>query len=299
MMFTLPKPNGGFEWVQLAAGPALVCRPLEPHAAHLLTTSGWQLGLPSASSDEAWVELADAIEVGPSRLARVRQVHGAATVVHREGGRAADNGLLRPVEGIADIILSDAADLAVAVQTADCLPLLIADRRTGAVAAVHAGWRGLALSVPVVAVEGLATEFGSRPDDLMAAVGPAIGACCYEVGEDVRASFREAGFAPSQLARWFTIDPVPSSGNASMPTLSSHRRVNHFFFDGWRVAREQLESAGVPAAQVFVAGLCTASHPGVLSSYRRDGSAAAGRMAAVIRRRPRPSPRSQADRRGR
>jgi polyphenol oxidase len=281
MMFTLPKPNGGFEWVQLPAGVALVCRPLEPYAAHFFTTRGWQLGSPSASRDEAWHELAGAIEVGPSQLARVHQVHGAAAVVHRSGDAATDHDTSR---ADADIVLSDAGALALAVQTADCLPLLIADRRTGVVATAHAGWRGLALSVPVVAIERLANAFGSRPADLMVAIGPAIGACCYEVGEDVRARFQEAGFAPPQLARWFTSDPASSPGNPPMPFLPTTRRANHWFFDGWRAARDQLESAGVPAGQVLVAGVCTASHAGVCCSYRRDG-ASTGRMAAVIRAR--------------
>lgn len=283
MMFTLPKPNGGFEWVQLPAGAALVCRPLEALAAHLLTTRGWQLGSPSARSDDAWQELAHAIEVGPSQLIRVRQVHGDATVVHREGEPVTDH----EKSAEADVILSDAHEVALAIKTADCLPLLIADRRTGAVAAAHAGWRGLALSVPRVAVERLAGEFGSRPADLIAAVGPAIGACCYEVGGDVRARFEEAGFDSPRLARWFTRDPLPSRGNPSMPSLSSTRRADHWFFDGWQAARDQLESAGVPADQVYVAGLCTASHADVFCSYRRDGRAA-GRMAAAIRRRRRP-----------
>ena len=284
MMFTLPKPNGGFEWVQLAAGPALVCRPLEAHAAHFLTTRSWQLGLPSPLADDAWREVARGIEVGDSNLARVRQVHGAATVVHRQGDAAADRDASRAE---ADILLSDAGGMALAIKTADCLPLLIADRRTGVVAAAHAGWRGLALSVPVVAVERLASEFGSRPAELIVAIGPAIGACCYEVGEDVRARFEDAGFDSPQLTRWFMSEPAPSPGNLSMPALASTRRANHWFFDGWQAARDQVESAGVAADQILVAGLCTASHAAEFCSYRRDG-AAAGRMAAVIRCRPRP-----------
>jgi hypothetical protein len=284
MMFTLPKPSGGFEWVQLPAGPALVCRSLEPYAAHFFTTRGWKLGSPSVSPYEAGNEVAQAAAVGPLDLVLVRQVHGAAAVVHRDGDTAADGGAPR---GEADIILSDAGDVALAIQTADCLPLLIADRRTGAVAAAHAGWRGLALSVPAVAVERLAGEFGSRLDDLIVGIGPAIGACCYEVGEDVRARFHEAGFDASQLARWFRSDPVASSDNPPMPSLPTTRRPGHWFFDGVQAARDQLESAGVPARHVFAAGLCTASHGAAFCSYRRDGSGA-GRMAAVVRRRPRP-----------
>lgn len=246
-----------------------------------------------APSDEAWREVAEGIDV--ANLARVRQVHGAAAVVHRQGDAATDHDA-PPAE--ADIILSDAGGVALAIKTADCLPLLIADRRTGAVAAAHAGWRGLALSVPVVAVERLAREFGSRPADLIVAIGPAIGACCYEVGEDVRARFQEGGFDSPQLARWFMGDPVRCPRNPPMPSLPSTRRANHWFLDGWQAAGDQLESAGVPAGQVFVAGLCTASHAGVFCSYRRDARAA-GRMAAVVRCRPRPSRHWRADRRAR
>jgi YfiH family protein len=290
MMFTPPKPNDGFRWVQHPAGPALVCRPLEQHATHFFTTRGWRLGSTAAPADEAWIELAREIEVDASHLIRVRQVHGAATVVYRGGGgngRAPDAAGPRAAKEIADIVVSDASDAALAIQTADCLPLLIADRRTGAVAAAHAGWRGLALSVPVVAVEQLSHEFGSRPADLIVAIGPAIGACCYEVGEDVRARLRDAGFDASQLTRWFTRDPTLSPSNPPMPSLPAARRPDHWFFDGWQAARDQLESAGVPPRQVFVAAVCTASHARVSCSYRRDGSGA-GRMAAVVKPRRRP-----------
>ena len=84
MMFTLPKPSDGFEWVQLPAGPALVCRPLEPYASHLFTTRPWRLGVSSTATDaDAWHEVAAAMAVDIPRLARLRQVHGAAVVTYR------------------------------------------------------------------------------------------------------------------------------------------------------------------------------------------------------------------------
>jgi len=113
-------------------------------------------------------------------------------------------------------------------------------------------------------------------------VGPAVGACCYEVGEDVRASFAAAGFTAGQLARWFHAEPLTLADNPPMQKPGSTRRSGHWFFDGWACVREQLEAAGVPRDQIFTADLCTASHPGVLCSYRRDGNTA-GRMAAVVR----------------
>ena len=83
-------------------------------------------------------------------------------------------------------MISDSPDIAIAVRAADCVPLLMADRARGVVAAVHAGWRGTAARVAVAAVEALGREFGTRPADLVAAIGPSIGACCYEVGQRSR-----------------------------------------------------------------------------------------------------------------
>jgi YfiH family protein len=182
----------------------------------------------------------------------------------------------------ADIIVSNDPTVAAAIQTADCIPLLLADRRTGAVAAAHAGWRGLAAGVPRAAVDALGHELGSHPADLVAVAGPSIGACCYEVGADVRQRFAEAGFADATLDRWFFETAQPTPRNPSMAGLSTGPRPDHWYFDGGRSTRDQLESAGVPPDQVFVVELCTASHPDVLCSYRRDG-AGAGRLAGVIR----------------
>ena len=217
--------------------------------------------------------------VDTPRLARLRQVHGSAIVSHRRGVDATIAGGTPPE---ADIVVSDDPALALAVQTADCVPIVVVDPRAGAVAAVHAGWRGLVKRAPAIAVERLAADFGSRAEDLVVAVGPAIASCCYEVGPDVRAEFERAGFAPAQLDRWFSVRPVVSAVNPPMASLSPVRRDGHWFFDASQSARAGLESAGVPPARIFVSGLCTASHPDLFCSYRRDG-APAGRMAAAIR----------------
>jgi YfiH family protein len=259
----LPKPNEGFDWVQAAAGPALVCRPLEPYAAHLFTTRLWPLG--SADADDraaAWNDVARALGIDAAHLSRVHQVHGPSVVVRRHGDVPAGD---RPLPD-ADIIVSNDPSLGLAIQTADCVPLLIADRRNGAVAAAHAGWRGLAAGVPGVAVRALADAFGSRPADLIAALGPSISAPNYEVDTVVRAAFDTAERSPAQLARWFI--------NAE--------RQGHWYFDGWAAAFDQLAAAGVPPDQIFGSGLCTASHADILCSYRRNGKKA-GRIAGAIR----------------
>lgn len=274
----LPQPSDSFRWVQVGERPALVCRALEPFAPNLMTTRSWQLGMPTSDTDAGWKEVAAA---AGTALVRVHQVHGADVLVRRTG----DSGGATPPLVSADVIVTNDPSVALAIQTADCVPLLVADRRTGAVAAAHAGWRGLAAGVPRVAINALADAFGSRPADLIAAAGPSIGACCYEVGEDVRSRFALAGWGPPQTDRWFFAAPQSTPNNRSMAGVAGAARAGYWYFDSAAAARDQLESAGVPPAQIFIAGLCTASHADVFCSYRREGSPA-GRMAAAIRSAP-------------
>jgi YfiH family protein len=283
MMFdtSLPQPNDSFRWVQAGPRPALVCLALEPFAPHLFTTREWRIGARDERS--GWIEIAGAMDVDQGRLVHVHQVHGADVVVRRAGETSADYPS-------ADIIVSNDSSAALAIQTADCVSILLADRRNGAVAAAHAGWRGLAARVPSTAVEALAREFGSHAADLVAAVGPSIGACCYEVGADVRHRFDDAGFSRETMALWFSELPQPTPRNPSMAGLPAAARPNHWYFDSGTAARDALVLAGVPFDQIFAAGLCTARHPDAFCSYRRDGTGA-GRLAGAIRPRGgRPDP---------
>lgn len=256
----LPEPAAHFRWVDTDYGPALVCTPLERVAAHLFTTRSWTLGSALPGDASPWDEVAHAMDVGRAKLVRLHQVHGATIVVRRVGE-------LRDVNHLpdADIVMTDDPSLALAIQTADCVPLLIADQRTGVVAAVHAGWRGLAAGAPREAIDGLAQLFDVKASDLLVAAGPSISAARYEVGRDVYEKFVVAGFDPD---RWF----LPGT------------RPDHWQFDGWRATRDQLEACGVPSDRIFMSELCTATYPEVLCSYRREWKDA-GRMAAVIRAR--------------
>jgi YfiH family protein len=277
VLMILPPPES-FAWTDHAGQPALVCTPLAEVARHFWTTRAWPLGRPTAerTDEQPWRVVAEAAGVAIDRLIRVRQVHGVSIAV------GAPLAGLSPAA--ADIVMARDATLACAIQVADCVPLLIADRKTGAVAAVHCGWRGISLNAARVAVDALAREWGSRPADLIAAVGPSIGACCYEVGLDVRQRFAEAGVANEALARWFLPEPATSDRNPSMHGVRDRQasRPNHWFFDGWGAVVEQLVSASVAHDQIFAARLCTASHPDLFCSYRGD-KGTAGRLAGVIR----------------
>jgi YfiH family protein len=185
---TLPAIPDAFYWTAETWGAALKCRPLEAVAPHLFTTRQLPLSSPSH-----WREVAAAL--GAADVATLTQVHGrAVSIIRRPGGVHAT----RPE---ADVLASDNPDVALAVRAADCVPLLIGDPRTGAVAAVHAGWRGTAAGAAAAAVDALTREFSARPRDLVAAIGPSIGACCYEVGAELKDAFLAAGHTREQVAR--------------------------------------------------------------------------------------------------
>ncbi len=232
----------------------------EPIAQHLFTTR--QLQLPSAEARQA---LAAAIGVAPEHIASLDQVHGREVVTIMNDGAAQALRTMAAQRPKADALVSNAPDVALLVRAADCVPLLIGDRRTGAVAAVHAGWRGTAARVAVAAIDALARDFGSKPDDLVVAIGPAIGTCCYEVGSDLVDAFAAAGHERYLVERWF-MTPRGQRMRLDVPGAN----------------RDQLILAGVREDSIHTSGLCTAMHLDILTSYRAERDAA-GRIAGVIR----------------
>jgi polyphenol oxidase len=263
---SLPKPSEGFEWTQAPWGPVLTCRDLLPVARHLFTTRELDLA-PEFCPGPGWIRAAESVGVPPDRLFRPFQVHGTGVLEVLERSPVAWDRRQPPP---ADIIVTDDPERAVAVQVADCVPLLVADVRTGAVAAGHSGWRGTAAGVAAALVGAMQSRLGSRPADLVAAVGPSIGPCCLEVGEPVLDAFARQGHPATAMEGWF-------------------RRGAVLRLDLWRANRDQLRDAGLRPERVHVSGLCTVCHASLFHSYRRDG-AGTGRMAAVIRPSRPPAP---------
>jgi len=178
-----------------------------------------------------------------ANLATLKQIHSAECTA-AEG---------RPGElGRGDALLEDTPGAVVAVKTADCVPILLVDERRRAVAAVHAGWRGTAAGIARRAVAAMHERFGSVPADLLAAIGPAIGPCCYEVGPEVAAQFG-------------------MDGDVHLDLESENRR--------------QLLEAGVAAGKINGASLCTMCHPEDFHSFRRDRQSA-GRQYTFVGIRP-------------
>ncbi len=252
---TLPAPDPAFHWSREPWGAALRCRGLETTAQHLFTSR--QLALPDA---ESWVAATASAGGSPDRLMRVKQVHGNTVRVLRRGAVPESASSERP-DG--DAIVADEPGLALAVLVADCVPILIVDPVMGAAAAVHAGWRGTCARVAPAAVAAMQREFGTRPSDLVAAIGPSAGPDDYEVGDSLIDAFLAAGHDPRDVDRWF-IRSTPK------PHL-----------DLWRANTDQIVAAGLRQDRVFQCGLSTVSHPAVFASYRVDGDRA-GRMAALV-----------------
>lgn len=265
---TLPAVPGSFYWSDEPWGPVLRCRPLEAVAPHAFTSRHLRL-----SSTEGAAALA--ASAGAKAVVQARQVHGRAVATVRAG-----EAWPQPWPE-ADVLVAPEPDTAVAVRTADCVPLLMADPATGVVAAVHAGWRGTAARAAVAAVEAMAEEHGTRPADLVVAIGPCIGSCCYEVGSELVDAFAAAGHERYLIDRWF-LAAAPARGSRERPKLR---------LDLAGANRDQLILAGVRDTAIHACGLCTAMHPDVLTSYRAEG-AAAGRLAAVIATPDEAAPRS-------
>ncbi|MFN7978992.1 MAG: peptidoglycan editing factor PgeF [Vicinamibacterales bacterium] len=258
---SLPAPATGFRWTHESWGPMLRCEALEPLAQHGFTSR--QLALPPGEiGTERWAMAAASVGCAVQRVGRVRQVHGAAVHVVRA------DALDAPVPD-ADAAITATPGLAVTVVAADCVPILLADPNTGAVAAIHAGWRGTCARVAVETVAALRREFGVDPARLVAAIGPSIGACCYEVGDDLLRAFEDAGHSSIDRAEWFSRDDA-----------------GRLRLDLWRANADQLVHAGLAPDAVHVSALCTRTHAQVFESYRAEGERA-GRMAAIITAPPR------------
>lgn len=194
----------------------------------------------------------------------VSQVHGASVVHVRAGDLASVSP--RPE---ADGLVTDCPEEILAVFAADCVPVLIADAHLGVCAAVHAGWRGVALSVVPTAMMQLQSLFGSAPADLRVVMGPAIGACCFEVGPEV-----VEAIAP-------TVSPANFRG-AVLPGPGGKR-----FVDLKAVLRAQLLEKGVAAGAIDLDTPCTKCDPSKrFFSYRRDAGQTGQHIGFIGRRAP-------------
>ena len=194
-------------------------------------------------------------------LVTVRQTHTPVVRVVGEG-----HGALAAADGKAvmrgDALMTDLPGLMLGVQVADCVPVLLVDTRTRAVAAFHAGWRGTLKRIVERGVGTMRREYGSRPEDLIAAIGPSIGACCYSVGEEVRFEFEsQFAYAGELFSEVYDSDPIREKYPLLFLTARAPGHSNigpQIHLDLWEANRRQLVDAGVRAEKIAVIGECSA-----------------------------------------
>jgi YfiH family protein len=200
--------------------------------------------------------------------------------IHSDVVQLIEAPLAEPCRG--DASVTNHEGLLLAVQTADCVPILLVDPKKRAVAAVHAGWRGTLQRIVTKTIGTMHMQFGTKPADLLAAIGPSIGGCCYEVGTEVAVEFKSqfpnasdwfdelrTGDEPNPL-QWLNMSP-PGHQPPPKKVLLDLRKANC----------AQLLVAGLRPQNIIVSDLCTACRRDLLFSYRKEG-AKTGRLMAVI-----------------
>lgn len=179
-----------------------------------------------------------ALDIFPAQLQLVRQVHGAEIII------ADPEGLIEPTpEG--DGLIIGSSGVAIGILTADCIPVFFWDALQGVGGLAHAGWRGLKAGIIPKMIQTLRSEFETKPSTLQIAFGPAIRKCCYEVGEEFKDIF---------------------------PPYYQHAATGKAHVDLLAIALDEAAAAGVPRAQVFDSGVCTACASSPFFSARRDKS---------------------------
>ena len=231
----------------------------------------------------------------PWPLITVRQIHSA--IVHRVGREAAEPPKASPraesqfagdsaCQG--DGLITSEPGILLGVKIADCLPVLIVDPEQRAVGAFHAGWRGTARRVVEKGVGEMRKHFGSNPANLLAAIGPGIGTCCYEVGDEVEGEFK------SQFIYWQELfEDVFDSGSlhARYPLLFLNQRAPGHgdpavsrHLDLAKANLRQLRDAGLAEENISNLSLCTSCRADLFFSYRKEH--VTGRMMAVVGMKP-------------
>jgi polyphenol oxidase len=212
----------------------------------------------------------------PWPLVRLRQVH--SDVIHR-----VDHAPEHPLTG--DGVVTDTRRLVLAVQTADCLPVLLADPKRKAVGAFHAGWRGTLARIVEKGAGAMRLYFGSEPGDLEAAIGPGIAACCYTVGEEVRDRFRAQFVYADELFREVNeSEPVREKYPLLFMTARApgHSEAGRTIYLDLREAnRRQLLAAGLAPSKISALDFCTACRTDLFFSHRAE-KGVTGRQMAVI-----------------
>jgi YfiH family protein len=210
-------------------------------------------------------------------MVTLRQIHSSLI------RRVAADDINTSLKG--DGLLTDQPGVLLGIQTADCIPVLVADRKNRAVAAFHAGWRGTLARIVENGVGRMRLEFGSKPEHLIASIGPGIGQCCYSVGDEVREQFEsQFPYAPELFHEVYDSDPVKKKYPMLFLTARApgHSELGPgMHLDLVEANRRQLLAAGLKKGSIFVTGQCTGCNTDRFFSHRME-QGFTGRMMSVI-----------------
>lgn len=258
---------------------------LEHRAAKGRSEDALNLGFTDWDSKQRVIEnrrrFCGALGADEMRMVTLRQIHSDVSHVVEASSFAGDRK-----QPTGDALLTRESGLLLAVQTADCIPILLTDPRTRAIAAIHSGWRGTLNRIAEKTLGRMRMEFGTRPEDVIAALGPGIGGCCYEVGHEVANAF--AARFPS-APDWFggSFDSVTAGDNDPnwLPWLTMRppghaAEAPRVHLDLIAANRAILAAAGVPPGNISASGFCTACRTDLFFSYRRERTT--GRLMAAI-----------------
>jgi YfiH family protein len=213
-------------------------------------------------------------------MVTLHQIH--SSLIRRVGAKDV-HSLGKPAVLKGDGLMTDEPGVLLGIQTADCIPILVADRRNRAVAAFHAGWRGTLARIVENGVGRMRLEFGSRPEHLTASIGPGIGQCCYSIGDEVREQFEsQFVYAPALFREVYDSDPVKEKYPMLFLTARApgHSDLGpRMHLDLAEANRRQLLAAGVK--KIFMSGQCTGCHTDRFFSHRMERGFT-GRMMSVI-----------------
>jgi hypothetical protein len=214
-----------------------------------------------------------ALSASDLQLITLKQIH--SDVIHLFNAVPGE-----PCKG--DASVTNRPGLLLAVQTADCVPILLVDPKKRAIAAIHAGWRGTLARIAAKAIGQLQMHFATDPANLLAAIGPSIGPCCYEVGTEVATQFQsQFADAPDWFDEFRTGDePNPVQWLNMMPPGHQPPPKN-VRLDLKKANRAQLLALGLKPQNIFSSGLCTACRPDLLFSYRKQGPHSARHLSVI------------------
>jgi YfiH family protein len=272
--------SAGFYWRERDGVRALVCAPLEQEGFTnaFSTRLGGVSPMPADALNLAGFNEDAAENIYENRrrflklfegnwtLTGCWQIHSADVRVVESEEAARPKPEVLGDDQYCDALVSNQPKILLAVKTADCVPILLADAKTGAFAAVHAGWRGTSASIVDRAIDELSQHYSTQPQDLRAAIGPAANICCYEVGAEVISQFK---------------DRFSQADSLLEPTHDGHARIDLHKFN-----RDQLINAGVSPDRIHIAPFCTMDRTDLFFSYRREKAVLGrvGRLMSVIGR---------------